>query len=121
MLEPADHLNSQDSRLRYLCRKGKIPMPAAHLQIKPLRSEEIVFQSMPPDLILLNLETGYYYSTNTLGAEVWQRCDGSTNVQQIIDELNQQFEVGLDQLTDDVVAFINQLINEQLLRSGSDA
>jgi len=90
-------------------------MPAIQQHHKPSRSKDIVFQSMPPDTILLNLSTGYYFSTNRLGAEVWQRCDGDTETTAIIAALHDLFDVDLDTLTADVEAFLQQLLDEGLL------
>jgi hypothetical protein len=89
-------------------------------QHQPFRSNDIVFQSMPPDTVLLNLETGYYFSTNRLGAEVWNRCDGETTVAAIIESLHQQFDVSLEQLTDDVENFIALMVKEELLKVSVD-
>ena len=82
---------------------------------RPARSSDIVFQSMPPDTILLNLKSGYYFSTNRLGAGVWERCDGKTTVAAMIEDLHRQYDVELERLTEDVEAFLRQMIDEGLL------
>lgn len=91
-------------------------MSKINLELQPQRSNDIVFQSMPPDTVLLNLETGYYYSTNPLGTEIWQRCDGTTAISNILSDLHQQFDVSLEQLTQDVLNFIEQMVHEGLLK-----
>ncbi|HZG75937.1 MAG TPA: PqqD family protein [Paenibacillus sp.] len=82
---------------------------------RPARSSDIVFQSMPPDTILLNLKTGYYFSTNRLGADVWERCDGNTTVAAMIEDLHRRYDVELERLTEDVESFLRQMIDEELL------
>lgn len=81
----------------------------------PERSPDIAFQSMPPETILLNLANGYYYSTNELGGEVWQRCDGETTVEGIIRNLLPKYDVDLATLSEDVAEFIRQLAEDGLL------
>jgi len=95
-------------------------MSEISLQYKPLKSDDIVFQSMPPDTVLLNLETGFYFSTNRLGAAVWEHCDGESDISSIIQKLHLQFDVSLEQLTEDVHAFIHQLLSEGLLKVTTD-
>ena len=90
-------------------------MAAISLQSKPRRSRDITFQSMPPDTILLNLESGYYYSTNKLGTETWQRCDGETTISAMIAELHPHYEVSLEQLSADILGFIEEMVAEGLL------
>ena len=96
-------------------------MPDVTLASKPRRSDDIVFQSMPPDTILLHLETGFYYSTNRLGAEVWQQCDGDTEVSKIVESLYQTFDASREQLTEDVLGFVRQMADEGLLKVGGNA
>lgn len=85
------------------------------LQSIPVRSPDITFQAMPPETVLLNLETGYYYSTNKLGGDVWARCDGNTTVDAIIRALHPRYDVALEELERDVIAFVGQLTEEGLL------
>lgn len=87
-----------------------------HLNMKPRQAQDIVFQSMSPETILLNLETGYYYSTNVLGAEIWQKCDGTTDIQAILNHLYQTFDVQHEELTKDTLDFIVEMIDEGLLQ-----
>jgi len=96
------------------------------LHDKPVRAEDIAFQSMPPDTILLNLRTGYYFSTNPLGAEIWRRCDGEHTVGAIVDELFELYDVDRGRLAADVDEFLGRLLEEGLIhvgkaRDGKDA
>lgn len=86
------------------------------MQQKPRHSKDIVFQCMPPDTVLLNLESGYYYSINSVGAEIWKLCDGKTDVAFIIDSLYQKYDVSQEQMTEDVVSFIQQVLGEKLIK-----
>lgn len=90
-------------------------MSMPDLQSIPVKSPDITFQAMPPETVLLNLETGYYYSTNELGSAVWSLCDGATTVEAIIRALNPRYDVAPEQLERDVLAFIRELAEEGLL------
>lgn len=96
-------------------------MAAISLQSKLRRSMDITFQSMPPDTILLNLESGFYYSTNILGSAVWQRCDGNTTIEDLISSLHPQYEISLEELRSDVMKFIEEMVAEDLLLVDPDA
>ena len=96
-------------------------MTAIRIQAKPQRSSDITFQSMPPETILLNLENGYYYSTNSLGSAVWQKCDGNTSIEDLISDLQPQYEISLEVLRHDVMEFIEEMVAENLLKVDTDA
>lgn len=90
-------------------------MTAITLQDKPRHSQDTTFQSMPPDTVLLNLTTGYYYSANSLGAAVWHKCDGNTKIEQLLEDLHRQYDVGMDTLSQDVMQFVEEMVREGLL------
>ncbi len=79
------------------------------------RKKEIAFQNMDQELVLLNLESGVYYSTNKVGQRIWQLCDGSMNIREIILKLSDDFDKSSDDIKNDVLEYINDLINEDLL------
>ncbi|HZG88385.1 pyrroloquinoline quinone biosynthesis peptide chaperone PqqD [Paenibacillus sp.] len=89
-------------------------MTAVTMQSRPRKAQDIMFQSMPPDTILLNLNNGYYYSTNPIGAAVWERCDGQRSIADIITELRAAFDAP-DEIERDVVQFVEHMADEKLL------
>jgi|Deesub1362A_J573_1020465.scaffolds.fasta_scaffold00143_61 GeoRSP system PqqD family protein len=54
------------------------------------------------------LKDGTMVSLNLLGMEVWKRCDGRS-VEEIVQELQGQFDVESQMLREDVVAFLKEL------------
>ena len=58
---------------------------------------------------LLIVERGRVTELNLLGGEVWKLCDGSRDVDAIVDELLPRFEVGRDELAADVREFLADL------------
>jgi len=93
----------------------------AGLQSRPRKAQDIMFQSMPPDTILLNLNNGYYYSTNPVGAAVWERCDGTRSVGEIADALSALFDAPKEDIERDVLQFVRDMSEEKLLVIDGDA
>ena len=89
-------------------------MTGPSLFSRPRRAQDVMFQSMPPDTILLNLNNGYYYSTNPIGAAVWERCDGQRSIADIVTELRSISDAP-DDIEQDVVQFVRQMAEEKLL------
>lgn len=90
------------------------------LRSKPQRASDVVFRSVSRDTVLLDLESGYYFSLNPLGSEIWQRCDGQTEVAKLVEDLYAQYAASREQLEADVVGFIEQMLSEGLLRVDAD-
>jgi len=63
------------------------------------------------------MPNGMMYSLNLLGTEIWKLCDGRS-MEEIVSALVERFDVGADELREDVLAFIEDmkgagLIHEQ--------
>lgn len=85
------------------------------LNHRPVKLKDIVHQTMPPDTILLNLHNGYYYSTNNIGAAVWDRCNGSNTISRIIEEISQDCGKSAEEVRNDIMGFLRDMINERLV------
>ncbi len=68
------------------------------------------------ETVLLHLRTGRYYTLNRLGSAIWRHCTGSNSISDIHAFLCERFEVSPEQALDDLVALINQLLDEGLLQ-----
>lgn len=68
------------------------------------------------ETVALDLNTGSYYGLNEVGTHVLDLIKQPTTVQHILDELERQYEVDPHQLKSDVLHFLQQMEDQQLLR-----
>ena len=61
------------------------------------------------------LDGGVVYQLNLLGAEVWKFCDGSLDRKGITTRLMDLFEVDQSTLTEDVSAFLDEMVGMGLI------
>lgn len=67
--------------------------------------------------MLVNLQTGSAFKLNRVGAAVWKRLDGISDVNAIVSDLDQQYRVGLETLLRDVTALLEDLQRQGLVGS----
>ncbi len=72
--------------------------------------------SMEGETVLLDLSTGRYYTLNRLGSVVWEHCTGHSTIIDIHAILCDRFEVESRRALDDLIALVNQLLQEGLLQ-----
>ena len=89
-------------------------------QCRPQKTKEVVSQSMPPDTILLNLDNGYYYSTNQIGAAIWENCEGKLTIKEMIDDISQRCDVPAEQIEKDILHVIRDMESEGLIHPIED-
>jgi hypothetical protein len=79
-------------------------------------SPDVQGTSMEGETVLLNLSSGRYYTLNRLGSVIWEHCNGHSTISDIHALLCDRFEVAPDLALDDLVALVNQLVQEGLLQ-----
>jgi hypothetical protein len=77
--------------------------------------EEVVFKEIESSGVLLNLESGSYYTLNKTGALVYSFIDGKLNLKQIANRLVDLFRLDPTEAEKDVEALIVHLKSEGLV------
>lgn len=85
------------------------------LQSHPQRKEQVIAQKASKDFLLFNMDDGNYYSLNDVGCRIWQLCDGSHSVAQIIDTLSAEYDVSGDVLSQDVIEVLESFSSGSLI------
>lgn len=79
-------------------------------------SDDAQGANMEGETVLLGLSTGRYYTLNRVGSIIWEHCTGQNTVRDIHAKLCEGFEVEPDRALDDLIALINELVQEGLLQ-----
>jgi len=75
---------------------------------------KIVHEVFDDEVVIINLDTGTYYSVEGVAAEVWTRIDGET-VQDIVDDLSSRYGTPEQGVAPSVMRFLNELQTEGLI------
>jgi coenzyme PQQ biosynthesis protein PqqD len=88
----------------------KIYCPSGNVVTRSIADETIL---VPISGNLANMEQ--IYTLNEVGASIWRHMDGKRSVEEIWQELLQEYDVAEDQLEKDMVEFIEQLQASDLI------
>ena len=89
----------------------KISLNSRFVQI-----EGNVVSDMDGEKVMLNIAKGKYYNLGEVGGAIWDIISKPTEVNEIVSTLLTQYEVENKSCESEVVAFLNTLINEGLIR-----
>lgn len=79
-----------------------------------VRSERVLARSSGGSLVLLHLDSGEYFSTNDVGAVIWELTDGSRSVSAITEAVAAEYEVELAVVQADVLELAGQMFQASL-------
>lgn len=86
--------------------------PDHNLSINKL---SVLSEIIDGDVVIINLDTGNYYSLVQSGAFIWQKIEENISVGQLTSYLMDLFEVTESELSKDLTQFIDQLQKENLV------
>lgn len=78
------------------------------------RGEDTPWNIVDDEVVLLNLDSGHYYSLNESGRRVWELLDGENTIPDIINAICEEFDVEEQEATKDINTLIDELLKEKL-------
>jgi hypothetical protein len=69
-------------------------------------SDNVLFQQIDQEMVLLDLESGEYYGLNEVGARIWTLLLEGKSLAQVLDTMVEEFEVTPEHLRGDIQRFL---------------
>ncbi len=79
------------------------------------RSESASYEIVADEAILIDINTGTYFSLNSVGTEFWQRIDGERSIGSIAVELAEKYSVESQMVTNDLIELATKMMEEGLV------
>jgi len=81
--------------------------------------ENVLSQELNSEVVLLNMDSEFYYSLNPVGSRMWQLLTENGDMEVTIEQLLQTYTVDEAELYQDVMTLVEELVEEGLLVSNS--
>ena len=81
-----------------------------------VQKEGFVTSDMDKEKVMLNMEKGKYYNLGEVGGQIWEliKSPGRT-MEQIVTELQKEYDLSQEQCQKEVTAFIEKLQQEGII------
>lgn len=86
-----------------------------------INADRVVHETIDGETIIIQLETGTYYSLAGPGAETWAMLAAGRSTDEVVEELGRRYEASTDELTRAVADLVGRLRGEELLEVDRDA
>ena len=80
------------------------------------RMEGIVQSEIDGETVMMSIENGAYYGLDTIASRIWTLIETPQSAQTICDQLQLEYEVDDDQCKDDVLYFINEMAEHNIIQ-----
>ncbi len=78
-------------------------------------AEGVVAKAVGEELLLLDAKRGIYQGLDAVGTRVWQLVTGGSSLDETLSVLLEEYEVGREQLRQDVEQLLDELRRDGLL------
>lgn len=80
-----------------------------------VRNQELFTTEIDDDLVMMDVDQGYYFGLNETAKVIWQLLDRPTPYQQVIHALISRYQVDEAQCATDMDLFIQDMLKHQLI------
>ena len=84
------------------------------------KCDEVLSQEVNGETVLLNLKGEMYFGLNEVGTRIWQLLNEGQNVGLVLDTLDDEYDVGREQLEGDVEELLESLLGPGLIKLSAD-
>ena len=79
------------------------------------QSEELVASDMDGEVVMMSIEQGKYYGLDDIASAIWPLIEAPCTVALLCDKLREQFYVSATQCQEDVLAFLNDMAEKEII------
>lgn len=79
------------------------------------RNEGVLLQEVDGSTVLLKPATGQYYALEDVSQDIWAYCDGSRTANEIVAEIQREYDAEPAEIEADVLALLQEFLDEQLV------
>ena len=82
---------------------------------KPRRRERVLATRVDDQVALFDVDVGSYYGLNQVGGRVWELCDGSRELSDLVAVIGDEYDAPLDVVASDLKELLADLASENLI------
>jgi Coenzyme PQQ synthesis protein D (PqqD) len=93
------------------------PHPVVTLDTLLVRSEEVLFQEVGGEAVLLDLASEQYFGLDPVGTRIWELIDGQARLREIHGTLCAEYDAEPTKIAADLLALGQSLVDAGLARA----
>jgi hypothetical protein len=81
--------------------------------------DDVLFQELQGEAVLLNLRTGVYLGLNQIGTRIWQLLQEDGALSRVLEVMLREYDVTQEKLSKDLLDLVGQMEKQGLLAEAS--
>jgi hypothetical protein len=80
-----------------------------------VNTPQVTHETLDGEVVIINLDTGIYYSTNGIGAAIWRLLDTGVSVEQIVSTMTKCYTGDPQEIETEVKTLVDKFQQESLI------
>lgn len=85
------------------------------LQAVVKRNSGLVTSNIDGEIVMMSVDNGEYYGLDEIGSRIWDLLENSISIEQLVDQLTEEFDVAKEDCINDTFEFLKDLLNKNLI------
>jgi hypothetical protein len=81
----------------------------------PRRQDQIIAQKGADEVLLFNMDDGSYYALNEVGNRIWELCDGTHGMAEMVCVLAKEYNAPAEMIETDILEVLGDLRSKNLI------
>lgn len=90
-------------------------VPTLSMDARVIRSSEAITREVDGELVMLDPRQGMYFALDSVGHRIWVMLEQSHDIDALCRTLVEEFDVPAETCRADVLAFLEQLVDAELV------
>jgi hypothetical protein len=87
-----------------------------NVQLTITRNDDIIFSEMGDEIVMMSIDKGEYYGLDPVGKRIWELLEKPEPVSTVCDTLYREYDVAPDKCKQDVLVFLDQLFEKEIIK-----
>ncbi len=79
------------------------------------RNTDMLFSKMDEEVVMLSIQNSEYYGLNEIGSTIWEMIEKPVQVETLMLQLMEEYEVERRQAESDILSLLNDLYNKKIV------
>jgi hypothetical protein len=95
---------------------GALSLPTLNSRVQV--NEDVLFQELQGEAVLLNLKSGIYFGLDAIGTRIWRLFSNHQALPAIVQVITDEYDVTRDRCEADLLTLVSELERQGLVKLG---
>jgi hypothetical protein len=89
------------------------------MSAKYIQNKKVIQSKIGDDVVMLDIDSGFYFGLNSVASIIWGKLEKPISLEEVINELLDEYNIDRDTCENDTMAFWVQLLDKNIIKQVS--